>query len=743
MITYKDSNNAEKYTVLFRKASAKLGLMPIIKEVLLPNGEKDYEYYKREQVNGEWTERLLDAENPEDKAFIDGETSREITSLNEYFQNITQLAALAIGEGRHGSDPYFLRLPLDEPFLEINANTRVINVPSELRQIGVRGDKYAEVVFFKIDRYFDAVDLATRHIYIEWEAPDGQGGVKKGVSRDFLKDIQSEKDKLIFGWVIGEELTEYIGNIRFAVRFVEWVEKEDSAVNPGEGRGLQYSFSSLPAQMTIVDSLNYSLFEDDEEAQMINTEGQGGTILYYLEDSIPDSADETEPENASIPVFVRNLRDINGASLVNDVYEADLEESESGLKLRLMVEASPNGDAGNISYIFAKKAMLSGDPNGLPAKIKFLDFQLASAADVRENTTYYKKLANETYEVVSTDDLDFSEGPITLYEKVAYVDVSLPGYYFAKAKNSVSGFKPMTANSDILYVPYASAPVVTTEIPARFVINERNYSLDKDQTVDQTTKADKDKSNIKIVMGDAGPSSIILGAQGTENVPAIGPIFSAAKSKGLSYTWYKDGVAIDNAHEPTLEVSQPGIYSASVVNSYNNDTKEITKEEVGSIRVTNMPVIPEVRWDKWAQVLLAGRVDEYIEVCEEEHDEISYQWYRVTRDNDDMDPIAEGDMAQDHGIIEFHEVAGEPKRIGHIPFKPLHQGNYYFILKNELNGASIYMNCALDINMGVIAVENSGSENPTPPQEEPVTPTPEEPENPDNPTEPTDEPTGE
>ena len=45
MITYKNSNNAEKYTVLFRKASAKLGLMPIIKEVLLPNGEKDYEYY--------------------------------------------------------------------------------------------------------------------------------------------------------------------------------------------------------------------------------------------------------------------------------------------------------------------------------------------------------------------------------------------------------------------------------------------------------------------------------------------------------------------------------------------------------------------------------------------------------------------------------------------------------------------------------------------------------------------------
>ena len=93
--------------------------------------------------------------------------SNGISSLNEYFQHIEELAQLAIGEGRTGSDPYFLRLPLDEPFFEINANTRGITVPGELSQIGVVGDKLAEILFFKIDRYYDAVDLDTRHIYIE------------------------------------------------------------------------------------------------------------------------------------------------------------------------------------------------------------------------------------------------------------------------------------------------------------------------------------------------------------------------------------------------------------------------------------------------------------------------------------------------------------------------------------------------------------------------------------------------
>ena len=208
MITYIDSSNKQDYTVLFEKASAKLGLVPIPVEVEeeVENPEthemelvKKIHYKRMVQENGQWTEIELDPEDPEDAAFISGETSKGISSLNEYFQHIEDLAALAIGNGRTGSDPYFLRVPLDEPFFEINANTRAISVPAELRQVGVVGDKFAEIVFFKIDRYFDAVDLNTRQIYIEWEAPDGNGDVIRGVSRDFLRDVQSEKDKIIFG----------------------------------------------------------------------------------------------------------------------------------------------------------------------------------------------------------------------------------------------------------------------------------------------------------------------------------------------------------------------------------------------------------------------------------------------------------------------------------------------------------------------------------------------------------------
>jgi hypothetical protein len=184
-----------------------LGLAPVKKEVgFNPDGTPIIENYKYVSVaGGGWNlVPCTDEDFDRDGNFLIDQNNEKVPSsgintLNEYFQNIEALSELAIGSGRTGSDPYFLRLPLDEPYFEINANTRGITVPGELSQIAVVGDKLAEIVFFRIDRYYDAVDLNTRHIYIEWEVPDGKGGVIKGISRDFLRDTQSEKDKIIFG----------------------------------------------------------------------------------------------------------------------------------------------------------------------------------------------------------------------------------------------------------------------------------------------------------------------------------------------------------------------------------------------------------------------------------------------------------------------------------------------------------------------------------------------------------------
>jgi hypothetical protein len=700
MITYIDSSNKQAYTVLFEKASAKLGLLPIEKEVTDENGETKIVKYKRVESNGVWsTVECTDDDFDADGNFLitkNGEKviSKGISSLNDYYQHITQLTQLAVGTGRTGSDPYFLRLPLDEPFIEINADTRAVTVPSALSQVAIIGDKLAEVVFFRIDRYYDAVDLNTRQIYIEWETADGT----KGISRDFLRDVQSEKDKIIFGWAIGDELTKVAGTIRFSVRFVEWTNREDESTSVEGSTGLLYSFSSSPATLTVADSLQYSLFEDDEQLQYVTeqTENNIGTIVAYLEDSDPDSADETAPELAAIPVLVRDMDGVEGATASGEVYVANLQgggKDEAEGMLEIVSEAySP--DAGSINYIYGRKVSEDSGTQGIVAKIKFIEVSDTS----NENVTYYEKTDTGEYTPVLASQIE-ADG--TYYERVAYCIAKLPGYYNVTASNRVSGKKVNKATGKTLYIPYAAKPEVETKMAEKFVISEIEYGTEKDDSVDQSTKADADKSNIKVTKSTAGSATTVL-------QPAISAEDSG--TKGLTYTWYKSediydtamekAEVVEGATEATLEVSEPGCYALKVDNQFNNDHTETELLDAGVCRVTNMPTLPEIAWDEFENILIAGRDNQpKLEISEVDTDTMSYEWHKITTDNSDLDPVATEDMENATGELKFADGKA------YIPFSPQTEGLYYFLLTNELNGAKFILNSAT--SYGVIDVRRA------------------------------------
>ena len=89
------------------------------------------------------------------------EGALDIDNIESFFGNLLEITAL---------DKKYLRLPVDEPLFEIDANSRKIDVPSEFKSNGlsVQGDHLAETVFFSIDRYFDYMDLSTCDISINW-----------------------------------------------------------------------------------------------------------------------------------------------------------------------------------------------------------------------------------------------------------------------------------------------------------------------------------------------------------------------------------------------------------------------------------------------------------------------------------------------------------------------------------------------------------------------------------------------
>ena len=140
----------------------------------------------------------------------------EINSIEGYFEN---LAAIAEYVGTHTQVDYFLRLPSDEEVFAINANTRVITVPSVFKSSGIAvvGDCYAETLWFKIDKYYDIQDLGTDdvNIRIYWELP----GKVKGYSVPQYKDVWSTPGQVLFGWTIPTLLTENAGTVKISISF--------------------------------------------------------------------------------------------------------------------------------------------------------------------------------------------------------------------------------------------------------------------------------------------------------------------------------------------------------------------------------------------------------------------------------------------------------------------------------------------------------------------------------------------
>jgi hypothetical protein len=120
-------------------------------------------------------------------------------------------------------------LPSDEEEFTIDANSRTIDVPKDFRACGgVQFDNYAEIITFKIDRYFDYKDLAEAKIAVQWM---NKAANKEGVSFIDLIDVKTcgDEGKLRFGWPLTAEMTEKPGELYFAVRFYT-AETKDGAL---------------------------------------------------------------------------------------------------------------------------------------------------------------------------------------------------------------------------------------------------------------------------------------------------------------------------------------------------------------------------------------------------------------------------------------------------------------------------------------------------------------------------------
>lgn len=128
-----------------------------------------------------------------------------ITSSQEYQEFLAGIAETAPSVMK-------MRIPVDEPIYEINLNTRKITPPP---YIGVEGDHQAEYIFFKMDRFYDNIDLSQAIGIIIF---------KNAKNEQYYQlipyyDSYSEQGKIIFPWVIEAPVALYSGQVSFSVKF--------------------------------------------------------------------------------------------------------------------------------------------------------------------------------------------------------------------------------------------------------------------------------------------------------------------------------------------------------------------------------------------------------------------------------------------------------------------------------------------------------------------------------------------
>ncbi len=139
-----------------------------------------------------------------------------------------------------------------EPEIIINPNTRKINIPQELYNIGVVTDDNAEKVNIRIPRYFDGCDLSARKCTISYNNALKERGVYT------VTEIEIDEDSLLLNWYVSKFVTKKAGKIYFVVEFKKDIDE----------RGMSYSWSTLPAELNVMAGLDDDIVINENDISL-------------------------------------------------------------------------------------------------------------------------------------------------------------------------------------------------------------------------------------------------------------------------------------------------------------------------------------------------------------------------------------------------------------------------------------------------------------------------------------------
>ncbi len=387
-----------------------------------------------------------------------------ITSLSEYFSYITYLTKYEYREESAGrSVTKFSFLPLDEDLFEINADSRVVTVPADTFAkygVSVQGDEIAEIVYFKINRFYDAQDFADPDIkpIIQWKsaAKDEEGKNKEGISVPWTVDYDMYPGYVVVGWPISSGVTEKAGTVELSVRFIKWDRTSDT---------LSYSFATQPVEVVIKNSLDFDLSKYISEGRW-NTNITDNTNLI---NSRWKDTQYNDPNNqANVPNILLDLPEVMTLAVNNN---------DNGFKskaTKAYIQAVTPDQGGRITYVWKKYDLVTNRLSDIDFRIVYRPIE--TPVEYNNTKAYYIKEDEgiEAYTAYIEEDLEEKlaltkplpeepdNGWIQFYEQVSEADIDSEGQYEVIVTNRV-GRSTATAESTKMFIYKPATPVITNE----------------------------------------------------------------------------------------------------------------------------------------------------------------------------------------------------------------------------------------------------------------------------------------
>ena len=183
----------------------------------------------------------------------------------------------------------------------VTINERILEIPEELKTIGVENDNNVERIYFEIPRYFDEVnDLSEFTVYINYL------NANQEPNKYHCTDVEVEGDNIVFSWLTSEHVYSYRGTVRFIVYAVASDNRKwnSTVAELFVMEGLETEEQIIDNNPDIIDELINMKPQVEEALQRINEQQD---VIDQQQDTIEEQQSTIESQQDNIETTINNL----------------------------------------------------------------------------------------------------------------------------------------------------------------------------------------------------------------------------------------------------------------------------------------------------------------------------------------------------------------------------------------------------------------------------------------------------